>query len=121
MVRVISGPRHPPKHGMDFLFPSHHLSAQHHLIIPVRALTAPSKVDLALCHLDKVPAPLDEGIELGEYAGFVQDPALLRESVVDTTCVLVGLLPLLAAGHALLGEREREGGWVGGRERVESK
>ena len=66
------------------------------------AIVPPSKVYLTLGHLQEVSASLDEGINLSKYTGFIQYPTLSRECVVDTTGVIVNLLPLLATLHAPL-------------------
>ena len=49
---------------------------------------------LSLHNLQQVSASLDEGIDLCKYTGHIQHPAHDRECVVNTTRVVVDLLPL---------------------------
>lgn len=58
--------------------------------------------DLALYHLQKILAPLYEGIDVSEYAGLIQHPLISRELAMHLAQVAVSLLPQLAALDALL-------------------
>ena len=67
-----------------------------------QTVPGPAEVLLALHHLQKVFASLDESVHLSKDAGLVEDPALGGEGVVQLTGAVIGLLPLLAAVDALL-------------------